>query len=86
LHDPLPKLGGHLMGVVGIEVQFAGDLLVREVQAHEVQRQDPGPEGLVVPGEDGIGQVVEAAAAGPALVAATVRLGLIPRVDRLFKL
>jgi len=78
LNDPLPQHGRHPLGVVGIEVEFLGDLLVREVQAHEVQDQDPDPQRLVVPGEDRLGQVIEAAAAGPALVTLPLRLGLIP--------
>ena len=66
------------MGVVGVKIQLLGDLLVGEVQPHEVQDQDPDPERLVVAGEDGVGQVIEAPAAGPALVPLPMRLGLIP--------
>ena len=65
--DALPQLRGHPLGVVGIEVQFACDLLVGEVQPKEIQAQDPDPQRLVMSGEEGPGQVVEAAAAGPAL-------------------
>src|SRR5262249_50000372 len=76
--DPLPQHGRHPLGVVWVEVESLGDLLVGEVQAHEVEDQDPDPERLVVPSEDRIGQVIEAAAAGPALVPLPLRLGLIP--------
>jgi hypothetical protein len=65
--DPFPQLGGHPLGVVGIQIEFLGDLLIREVQPHEVQALDPDPQRLVMSGEDRPGQVVEAAAAGPAL-------------------
>ena len=78
--DPLAQLRGHHLGVVLVEVQFLGDLLVGEVQAHEVQAQDPDPQRLVVAGEDGVGQVVEAAAAAVALVALPLRLGVVPPV------
>ena len=63
-----------------VEVELLGDLLVREVQAHEVQAGDPDPQRLVVAGEDGVGQVVEASATAPALVALAMGLGVIPAV------
>jgi hypothetical protein len=62
----------------GSRSKFLGDLLVREVQPHEVEDQHPDLERLVVAGEDGVGQVVEAAGAGSALVALSLRLGVIP--------
>ena len=80
LHDPLPELGGHLLGIIGVEVQLLGDLCVGEVQAHEVQAQDPDPQRLMVPGEDGPGQVIEPLPAAVALVALPVELGVIPPV------
>ena len=75
---PYPQGGRHPLSVVRIEVEFLGDLLVEEVQAIEVQHQDPDPERPVMPGEDRIGQVIEAAGAGPALVPLPLRFGLIP--------
>jgi hypothetical protein len=65
---PLPQRGGHPPGVIRVEVEFLGDLLVGEVQPHEVQAQDPDPQRLVVAGEDRPGQVVEPAAAAVALI------------------
>src|SRR3954451_3394847 len=40
---PLPQRGRHPLGVVGVEVELLGDLLVGEVQPHEVEQQDPDP-------------------------------------------
>jgi hypothetical protein len=37
LDDPLTELRGHHLGVIGIDPQLLGDLLVGEVQAHEVE-------------------------------------------------
>src|SRR3712207_9212547 len=51
---------------------------VREVQAHEVQAEHPDPQWLVVPGQRGAGQIVEAGAAPRAAIALAVRLGIIP--------
>src|SRR3712207_9585305 len=54
---------------------------VREVQAHEVQAEHPDPQWLVVPGQRGAGQIVEAGAAPRAAIALAVRLGIIPRSE-----
>jgi hypothetical protein len=44
LDDAVTKPSGHRLGIIGIDLQLLGDLLVREVQAHEVQAQDPDPK------------------------------------------
>ena len=77
LHDPLPQLSRHPLGVVRVQVQFPGDLLVREVQPHEVEAEHPDPQRLMVPGEDGAGQIIEPSMAAGALRALPVRLGLV---------
>jgi len=77
LNDPLTKLRGHLLGIVGVQVQLLGDLLVREVQPHEVEAQGPDPQRLVMAGEDRPSQVVETPAAGGALIALPFRLGVV---------
>ena len=43
LDDALPELGRHLLGVVRVQAEFLGDLLVGEVRPHEVEAQDPDP-------------------------------------------
>src|SRR5206468_11339152 len=60
--------------------EFLGDLPVREVEAHQVEAQDPHPRRLVMPGQRRAGQVVEAGAAPYAAVALAVRLDLVPAV------
>jgi hypothetical protein len=42
------------------------------------QAQHPDPQRLMVPGQNGASQVVEAAAAGCAAVALAMRLGIVP--------
>src|SRR5262249_26522194 len=69
LDDALPQSRAHALGIVGIQLQFAGDLLVGEVQAEEIEADDPDPKGLMMAGEDGPGQVVEPARTGLAEVA-----------------
>jgi hypothetical protein len=77
LHDPLPELRGHPLGVIGMEVQLLRDLLVGEVQAHEVEAEGPDLQRWMMAGEDRPGQVVEATGAIAALVALAGRLGII---------
>jgi len=65
---------GHRMHVVLVQVEFLGNLRVGQVQAHEVQAQDPDGQGLVLPGQRRPGQVVEAPAARLTLVAPQMAL------------
>src|SRR3954467_14886807 len=78
--DPLAELLDHRPGVIFVGIEFLSDLQSREIEPHEIQACDPGSQGPVMAGEDGVGQVVEASAAVPAFVALTVRLGVIPAV------
>jgi hypothetical protein len=80
LDDAFPKLRGHHLGVVGVDPQLLGDLLVGEVQAHEVKAKDPDPEWLMVAGEDGPGQVIEPLAAAMTAVALPFGLGVVMAV------
>src|SRR5262249_47523277 len=66
--NPLAEPGGHYLGIVGVDPQLLSDLLVGEVQAHEVQAQDPDLQRLVVPSEYRPGEVVEPLAAAVAAV------------------
>src|SRR5262245_46257866 len=77
LTNAFAELRGHPQSVIGIEVQLLGDLLVRQVQSHEVQAENPDPQRLVVACEDGFGQIVEATTAGRAFVTLAVRLGVV---------
>ncbi|MDO9713623.1 diguanylate cyclase [Paracraurococcus sp. LOR1-02] len=67
----------HALHVRGGQAQFRGDLSVRQVQAHEVEAQHPDTQGLVMPGQDRAGQVIEALAAGVASIALAMRLAII---------
>ena len=54
------QLLGHELHVRAGEPQLQGDLPVGEVQAHEIEAQHPDPQRLMVPGQDGAAQIVEA--------------------------
>lgn len=47
------------MYVIFMKIQFVGDLLVGEIQAHHVQANDPRTKGLMMPFKDRIGEVVK---------------------------
>src|SRR6266511_4060491 len=64
LHDALAQLRCHDLGIVRIQIEFLSDLLIREIQSHEVEAEDPGPQRLMMTGEDGTGQVVILCLAG----------------------
>jgi hypothetical protein len=49
------KMRRHVVDVVVVQAQLLGDLLVRQVQPHEIQTQDPDPQRLMVSGQDSIG-------------------------------
>jgi hypothetical protein len=76
-HNAFPKLGSHLMDVGPIQVQFLSNLLIGEVQPHEIQAQNPDPQGLVVPTENGARQIVKATVAVLALVSLALGLGIV---------
>ena len=77
LDDPFAELGGHRLGLVGVEIQLLSDLFIGEVQAHEVEAEDPDPQWLVMTGEDGAGEVIEELLTGLASVALACRLGRV---------
>lgn len=66
--DPTAQLRCHLLDVILAEVEFISDLLVRQVDPHQVEAQDQLVERLVVR-EDRLGQIVEVAVADLTVVA-----------------
>src|SRR6266498_3207050 len=68
------SLAGHLMHIISVEIKFLSHVVVREVESHQIQTQDPHPQGLMMPGKDGLRQIVEASAARLALIALPRRL------------
>ena len=41
IDDPLAELLDHRLDVAAVDVQLLGDLQARQVQAHEVEAEDP---------------------------------------------
>ena len=57
LNQALAKLFGHGLDVALAEIEFLGDLPVRQVETHEAQ--NPDPQRLMMAGQHRAGQVVE---------------------------
>ena len=76
-HHALASLTGHLRRVVLIEIAFLGHVVVREVESHAIQAQDPPPQGLMMAGKDRVRHSVKASLAGLAQGALTLGRGVI---------
>jgi hypothetical protein len=59
-YDPLTQLRRHLVHVATIHVQFVGNLVVGQIQAHEIQTQYPHLERLMMAGKNGVRQIIKA--------------------------
>src|SRR6266566_2324370 len=46
-------------------------LLIREIQAHEIEAQDPHLQGLMMAGKDGVSQIIKASVTVVTLIALT---------------
>jgi hypothetical protein len=57
-YDPFTKLSRHLLPITAIERQFVGNLLIRQIQSHEIEAQDPHLQGLMMAGKDGVGEII----------------------------
>jgi hypothetical protein len=67
----------HIVDVIVVQAQLLSDLLVRQVQPHEIQTQDPSPKRLMVSGQNRTAQVIEPRAAVLAPVSLPMSLGFI---------
>lgn len=80
IDDPLAELLDHRSGVARAQVELLGDLQAGQIQAHEIQADDPGSQGFVMPGEDRPGEVVKTLSASVTLVALPIALGLVSTI------
>ena len=76
-HDPLPQLSGHVMSAVFIQPQLTSDLPIRQIQTHEVQAQQPDAQRLMMPRENGVGEIIKVPPATATQVALPIRLSLV---------
>jgi hypothetical protein len=80
-HDAVTQ--HHGLGVA--LAQFLRDLTVRQVHPHEVRAQDPGRNWLMMSGQNGSRQVIEAVLAGLAQVSLSVPLAIVMTVTPLLR-
>jgi hypothetical protein len=67
-HDTFAKVCGHGVGFIDRQVYFDGDLLIGEVQTHQVQMHHSGAEGQMPALENGARQMIKLGITGQALV------------------
>jgi hypothetical protein len=58
--DPFTQLCRHLLHITAIERQFVSNVLVRQVQSHEIQTQAPDFQRLMMSGKNRGSQIIEA--------------------------
>src|SRR5215467_5660479 len=61
----------HLIGITLMDGQLVGNLLVRQVQSHEIQTQDPDFQRLMMSGKNSVSKIIEACVAVVTLIALT---------------
>src|SRR4029453_4261893 len=76
-YDPSPQLRRHLVHITTVQRQFLRDLLIRYIQAHKIQTQDPHFQRLVMARKNGVGQIIKAGIAVVALIALACRFCVI---------
>src|SRR5262245_64709295 len=59
-YDSVTQLDRHLLHIADIQRQFMGNLLIREIQAHEIQTQYPYFEWLMMSRKNGVCQIIKA--------------------------
>src|SRR3954471_3271639 len=79
-HDAVAQHLGHGLGVALAHTQFVRDLTVRQVHSHEIRAQDPGRDRLMMSGQNGSRQVIEAILACLAQVSLPVPLAIVMAV------
>jgi hypothetical protein len=77
VYDATAQESGHLMNVVLVGIEFPSDLLVREIEPHQIQAQNPLAQRLMVMREDRIGQVAKVAITSLAVIALPFTLALM---------
>ena len=70
-YHPFTELGRHLLHITAIHCQFVGNLLILQIQSHEVETQYPYFQRLMMARKDGVSQIIEACVTVGTLVALT---------------
>ena len=65
------------MDIAAIHVQLVGNVVVGHMQSHAVPTQDPYLQGLMRPGINRVGQIIQACVTGRTLIARTAQCRVI---------
>src|SRR2546422_3459882 len=76
-YNATTQLSRHLICITLIDGQLVCNLLIRQVESHEIQAQYPHFQRLMMSSKDGVGQVIKAFVAVVALIALTGRFRVI---------
>ena len=76
-YDPFTQLGRHLLHITAIQRQFVGNLLIRHIESHKVEAQDPYLQGLMMSCENGVREIIKACVTVMTLIALTCRFRAI---------
>ena len=52
------------MDIIFVQIEFLGDLRIREIESHEIQTQNPKPKRLMMASKDCVSQIVETSLTG----------------------
>ena len=73
-HDPGAQLLGHMLHVILVQPQLLGNLVIGDVQAHQIQAHQPDLQGLMMTGKHRPAEVVKVAPTGRAAIFLACRL------------
>jgi hypothetical protein len=76
-YDPVTQLGCHLLHITDMQLQFVCNLLIRYIQAHEIQTQYPYFQRLMMSRKNRVCQIVKPCMTVVTLIALTSRLCVI---------
>src|SRR5262249_54372556 len=70
-------LSRHLLHITLIDRQFVCNLLIRQIESHEIQTQDPDFQRLMMASKNGVGQIIKASVTVVTLITLTGRFSII---------
>src|SRR3989337_714414 len=86
-YNTFTQLCSHLLYITAIQIQFSGNLFIGQIQAHEVQTQDPNFQRLMMACKDSVCQIVKSLMAVFTFITLTCRLFVIKAsFDNMFRI
>jgi hypothetical protein len=70
----LAQLRGHCVEIIFVQIEFLGDLLVRQVEPYQIQTQNPLAQGLAMTSKDRPDKIIKVAVTRMAMIALAVAL------------